>query len=298
MEARTRALRTLAPLKFRPLAGAVADLWQVAGEAGAGGFYRSPDPRLVVFTGPRPPQMAFRTAAQAPDRLGVRAMFVPAGVPLWARLLKAETFGHVDFHLDIRSLRRRLAVSGDSHLPQGAVFAGNGADLETLAGLAAAEVARPARGDMVLDGLLQALLGAVLHPETDAGEAVPQAAGLRPHQARRLEHYVQTHLEDPLGVAELAGLVGLSESWFSRAFKQSFGLTPKRWIAQRRVARAQQLILEEGLSLAEVALATGFADQAHLSRAFSQAVGMPPSRWRHIHAGSTGAGHDQPPPFP
>ena len=290
MEARTSALRTLEPLRFRPMSGAVADLWQVAGEAGAGGYYSSPDPRLVVFTGERVPQMAFRTAEHARERLGARAFFVPAGVPLWARLLRAERFAHVDFHIDINSLRRRLQVSGDSQVPGAAIFADDRADIAALASLAAAEVAQPARGEMVLDGLLQALLGAVLHPEPEEGGegAAPAVAGLRPHQVARLERYVEGHIDSPLSVAQLAALVGLSDSWFSRAFKQSFGLTPRRWIAQRRIEVAQRMILEDALTLVEIALATGFSDQAHLSRAFSLAVGVPPSRWRRLNGGPRG----------
>jgi len=49
MQSSTRALRTLAPLAYRRLPGAVADVWTVHGEAGGGGHYVAPDPRIVIF---------------------------------------------------------------------------------------------------------------------------------------------------------------------------------------------------------------------------------------------------------
>ena len=53
----------------------------------------------------------------------------------------------------------------------------------------------------------------------------------------------------------------------------------------RRLARARALV-GAGAPLAELAAATGFADQAHFSRHFKQAYGLPPGRWAALTAGS------------
>jgi AraC family transcriptional regulator len=123
MEAQTRHLRTLKPLRIRSLSGAVADIWHVAGDQGGGGFYTAPDPRLVVFLDDTPPSMALKTAEGAVGGQGTRAFFVPAGVPLWSRLGKAQTLSHIDFHFDAAALQARLMAVGVQDLPHRAMFA-------------------------------------------------------------------------------------------------------------------------------------------------------------------------------
>ncbi len=63
-------------------------------------------------------------------------------------------------------------------------------------------------------------------------------------------------------------MVGLSLSHFCHAFKASTGMPPYRWHLNTRVRRAQKLLVETSDPLAEIALASGFADQSHFSRAF------------------------------
>ncbi len=80
-------------------------------------------------------------------------------------------------------------------------------------------------------------------------------------------------------VAEMAQVVGLSESWFTRLFRDTTGVTPLQWQLRQRVELAQTL-LEENLSVAEIADRLGFSDQAHLTRVFRQVTGQPPGAWR------------------
>jgi len=81
-------------------------------------------------------------------------------------------------------------------------------------------------------------------------------------------------------IEDLARCVGLSSSHFSRAFKKSLGISPHAFIMQQRLERARALMLGTDMPLCEVALACGFADQAHLSRLFRRIVGNSPSAWR------------------
>lgn len=278
MEAQTRNLRTLKPLAFRALSGAVADVWHVAGERGGGGYYTAPDPRLVVFLDDTPPAMALKTSENEVGHLGTRAIYVPAGVPLWSRLGRAQTLSHLDFHLDSAPLHARLTAVGLRGLPCKAMFAPDSEALLVLARLAAREVEAPRRGGLMLDGLLQSLLGEVIDNPPDA---MPQTSGgLSPQHMTAIEHHMMQNIERSVGVAELAQVAGLSESWFSRAFKQSAGVSPQRWIAERRVAAAKEMMSDPQRPLADIAVATGFSDQAHLSRTFRRAVGLPPSQWR------------------
>ncbi len=277
MQSRTHALRTLAPLAWRRLGGAVADVWRVHGEAGGGGFYIAPDPRVVVFLDDAPPPMALRLAETAPEQHGMQAFFIPAGVPLWSRMDEGRDMTHLDFHLDTPALQRRLAAGGvRADLSQPRLFAAS-PGLVTLGRLAAAEVATPRRGEMMLDGLLGAMLGEIFAaPPEDA----PATGGLAPWQMAAVERHLRANLGRHVCVAELAQAAGLSESWFSHCFRQQTGETPQRWQARLRLDAARAMIEDPALPLAEIAHATGFADQAHLSRAFRAAHGMPPSAWR------------------
>jgi transcriptional regulator GlxA family with amidase domain len=107
-----------------------------------------------------------------------------------------------------------------------------------------------------------------------------QPGGLASWQARRILAHIEANLASKLGVGELADVVALSKSHFSRAFKHSLGLPPMEYVVVRRVERAKSMISSTRDSLAEVALACGFADQSHLNRRFRDFIGMSPGRWR------------------
>jgi AraC-like DNA-binding protein len=72
--------------------------------------------------------------------------------------------------------------------------------------------------------------------------------------------------------------VGLSRYHLLRVFKQSTGLPPHAWRAQRRVHMARRL-LSSGMSITDAALESGFADQSHLSHWFKRMVGTTPRQY-------------------
>jgi transcriptional regulator GlxA family with amidase domain len=103
---------------------------------------------------------------------------------------------------------------------------------------------------------------------------------LAPWQLRRVTDFMRDNLPDTLLLAQLAAISGLSPSHFGRAFKGSTGLPPHRWYLTLRIERARAMLTDAGASLADVACATGFADQSHFTRVFSKIVGMSPGAWR------------------
>ena len=104
--------------------------------------------------------------------------------------------------------------------------------------------------------------------------------GLPPRALKRVHEYIEAHLEENIGIQILANIVGLSMFHFARAFKQSKGLTPHDYLIECRVRRAQDLLANTNLSLSEIAMAAGFADQSHCTRRFRERVGVTPSDYR------------------
>jgi AraC family transcriptional regulator len=107
---------------------------------------------------------------------------------------------------------------------------------------------------------------------------------LAPWQAQRTMALIDEHLAGRTGITQLAANVSLSQSHFHRAFKEFFGRSPKQFILQRRIERALELMLVTDSRLCEIALACGFADQAHFSRRFRQHVGLTPNAWRQARS--------------
>ena len=281
MQAQTHALRTLAPLSYRRFAGGIADVWSVRGEAGGGGFYLAHDPRIVVFLDDRPSNMALRTQQQGPGMSGVQGFYIPAGAPLWSNLNHAQDLNHIDFHMDGDALSRRLHAGGvrtDLQQPRMIV---DSPSLVALGRLAADEVRSPRRGDMVLEGLISATLGEIFAAPPE--QVALSSGGLTPRQFTTVERHLRANLSRHVPVAELAEVAGLSESWFAHCFKQHCDETPLRWQSRMRLEAAKTMMTDADLSLAEIAHATGFSDQAHLSRLFRAAFGLPPSIWRRDH---------------
>src|SRR5689334_7012448 len=114
----------------------------------------------------------------------------------------------------------------------------------------------------------------------EATAAAPARAALAPWQARRVAAHIDAHLAHDLRLTDLAAIARLSSSYFSRAFKGSFGKAPHAFIIERRIMRAQHEMLAADEPLSQIALACGFADQAHLSRAFRRLTGRTPHAWR------------------
>jgi AraC-like DNA-binding protein len=103
--------------------------------------------------------------------------------------------------------------------------------------------------------------------------AHPQAASLG-----RLRDHLRDNPSDPVTIADLARLAGLTESHLIRSFHREFGLPPHAYHLRRRLAAASEL-LASGLSVSTVAYECGFADQSHLSRKFKEVYGLTPAAW-------------------
>lgn len=108
-----------------------------------------------------------------------------------------------------------------------------------------------------------------------------QVRQLSATQQAKIRDLVDTFLDTELSVERMAAEVGISPFHFSRLFSATFGMTPHRYVLQMRIARAAHLLRSERQrTVADIALAVGFASQAHLTNAFKGHMGETPARWR------------------
>jgi AraC-like DNA-binding protein len=129
---------------------------------------------------------------------------------------------------------------------------------------------------------LSLILGAHLVQRYGAIQKTVQASkgGLAPWQKRRACEILHENHHGRIRLFEIAGECGLSVSHFARSFKISFGISTHQWLIRHRIEHAKELMSGTGMSLMEVAIHSGFHDQAAFTRAFQQLVGISPGKWR------------------
>jgi AraC family transcriptional regulator len=106
--------------------------------------------------------------------------------------------------------------------------------------------------------------------------------GLAPWQLHRATEMLKANLDGQIALSQVARECKLSISHFVRAFKQTTGQPPYRWLLQQRIDAAKELLLHSGLPMVEIALKCGFADQACFIRAFRKLLDTTPGEWRRI----------------
>jgi AraC family transcriptional regulator len=131
---------------------------------------------------------------------------------------------------------------------------------------------------LIVDAMSAALAAHMLRGY-NAFEVVerPLERSLGKLEVARLTEFIEDNLDKTISLEELAAVVNVSRFHFSRLFKRSIGSTAIAFVEQCRIRRAQSLITDTDLPLAEIALAVGFADQSHFTRRFHRHVGCTPA---------------------
>lgn len=141
----------------------------------------------------------------------------------------------------------------------------------------------PGMDDASVDDLCAGLESLAAAPASGARAADASAilrGGLAPWQVRVVSAHIESQLDGAIRIEALAEIARLSPSYFARAFNVSFGCPPHRYLMQRRLKRAQGLMLATDAPLGQIAIECGLADQSHLNRLFQLHVGETPSAWR------------------
>jgi AraC family transcriptional regulator len=135
-------------------------------------------------------------------------------------------------------------------------------------------------GDLFADCARAALVAALTRRAGQRTVAAPKLVGFSPEDWVRLAHEIDGRLDQPITVAVLAVLADMRETRFLHAFKRQTGMSPYRYVLHRRLERVADLLTGSRMGLAEIALASGFADQAHMTSAFARHFGRTPGALR------------------
>ncbi|MDC7787394.1 AraC family transcriptional regulator [Rhodoplanes sp. TEM] len=283
MTSRIEGISVLDALRWRRWSGAVADVWHAACAAGARGEYVSQHPRLFVVLDREGGDSALRLSARGTDLpapLTAHAMsYIPAGVPIWSRVDASMRIRHLDIHFDVATLAERIGEAPDRTALATPRLQFTDERLFALARLIAEDCCGPdARHDVYGDSLVTALFVDLMR--LGPSPALRRRSALSPRQLGRATAYIEENCLRALRLQELADLIGLSQSYFSHAFKAATGVPPYQWHMQARIRKVQEMLAGSALPLTEIAVSAGFADQAHLTRVFRRHVGTTPAAWR------------------
>lgn len=155
--------------------------------------------------------------------------------------------------------------------------------VEHLALACVAALNRPSKSASFYVDHLAWAMAAHLVETHGRGSIVPSIVhypGLTDRQLNRVEEYMLDHIDGDLGVEDLAAAAGLSPVYFARQFKLRTGSSPHRYLRSLRVKRAKELLRNDDMSIAEIALICGFCHQEHMTRVFRVECGTTPAAFR------------------
>lgn len=205
--------------------------------------------------------------------------YAPAGMTVWGFAAEARFVKDATLAFDTSTLRQSLETEFDPALLTAPRLRFADDRVWSLVKLLSEVVDDPDPSSQLYgDGLVTAIAARLF--SSPAKTVNGEVKGLSPRLLKKVLEYLHYHLPDRVELADLAELSGLSQSYFSHAFKASTGVSPYRWQLQERVRRAQALLLDTPASLEEVAEATGFADAVHFGRTFRKLLGATPAAWR------------------
>ncbi|WP_163272158.1 helix-turn-helix domain-containing protein [Chelativorans alearense] len=145
-----------------------------------------------------------------------------------------------------------------------------------------AELQRPGgANELVIDSLVTLFGAHVLRTYGASGRrATGPRGGLAPAKAKLVRDFLHEHFSRKLSIRELAALIGLSPVHFIRAFKETFGMPPYRYLIELRLAAAEAFLIKGELTIAEIAFLTGFSNQSHLTASMKKYRHKTPAQMR------------------
>lgn len=108
----------------------------------------------------------------------------------------------------------------------------------------------------------------------------PKASALAKWRLQRAMDYIEGNLSEPVSLADLASVSGLTRMHFAAQFRAATSMRPHEYLLRRRVECAQDMLRRSNEPIMDIALRVGFQTQAHFTSTFRRFVGQPPHAWR------------------
>ncbi|MFM0155403.1 MULTISPECIES: helix-turn-helix domain-containing protein [Paraburkholderia] len=138
-----------------------------------------------------------------------------------------------------------------------------------------------ALGRVFTDSVSLAIVSRVIARHfTVAERQTREASALPPWRLSRAIDYVDAHLSESIGLADIASSAGLTRMHFASQFRRATGMRPHEYLLRRRIEHAQHLLAQSRHNVLDVALSCGFRSQAHFTTVFKRLVGETPFCWR------------------
>jgi AraC-like DNA-binding protein len=135
----------------------------------------------------------------------------------------------------------------------------------------------------LIEAVARAIAGASAVAVQGGNPPAPCRGGLAPSALRRVRAHIDAHLGERIELRELADQAGTSLCHFSRAFRQSVGESPHRYLVKRRIDIAMARLRDTDQPLARIGTEVGFSDQSHFTRVFRAIAGETPYAFRRRH---------------
>lgn len=140
-------------------------------------------------------------------------------------------------------------------------------------------------GRLYVEGLSLALASRLVARHSSITKrAEERHEGLDRRRLKQVLSFIEDQLADDLSLEKIAASIGMSASHLQTLFRASVGVTLHQYVIQRRVEYAKILLMEDKLSITEIALAAGFSHQSHMARHIRRVLGMPPQALKRLLA--------------
>lgn len=114
-----------------------------------------------------------------------------------------------------------------------------------------------------------------------ADEQLEHGSKLREFYIHEALTYIEHNFQNEITIEDIAGVCGLNRTYFGKIFKEALGKTPQEFLLNYRMLKAAELLKMTSLSIGDIGLAVGYANQMHFSRAFKNNYGISPREWRY-----------------
>ena len=139
-------------------------------------------------------------------------------------------------------------------------------------------------GKLYIDGLALSAAARLVAGHSSVAVQERWRGGLDGRRLKRTLEFIEAHLSEELSLARLATVAEMSVSHFRAGFRESVGVAVHQYVIERRVEYAKSLLMREGQTIVEIALAAGFTHQSHLARHMQRSTGFSPMQMKRIFA--------------